>query len=85
MSQNFEQASGEEYVTTDELAGRIKMAPGTIRNLVWKQQLKKNIHYLKPTPRKLLFVWSRVEEWLHQETPSGRIHERPNSRSLINI
>jgi len=39
----------EEYLTTVELSERIKMAPGTIRNLVWKNELKNNVHYLKPT------------------------------------
>jgi hypothetical protein len=53
-----------EFLTTDELSARIKMAPGTIRNLVWKNEFKKNIHYLKPTPRKLIFLWSAVEAWL---------------------
>jgi hypothetical protein len=45
-----------EYLTTAELSKRIKMSPGTIRNLVWKKELRENYHYLKPTPRKLLFI-----------------------------
>ena len=48
----------EEYLTTQELSSRIKMAPGTISNLVWIIKFKENIHYVKPTGRKLLFVWS---------------------------
>ena len=35
----------DDYLTTAELSNRIKMSPGTIRNLVWKQTFKKNIHY----------------------------------------
>jgi hypothetical protein len=58
----------EEYLTTAELSKRIKMAPGTIRNLVWRQEFKENTHYLKPTRRKLLFVWSQVEEWLYRNS-----------------
>jgi hypothetical protein len=27
----------EQYLTTIELSARIKMTPGTIRNLVWKK------------------------------------------------
>jgi len=45
----------EEYLTTVELNERIKMAPGTIRNLVWKNELKNNVHYLKPTFGKTLY------------------------------
>ena len=35
----------EEYLTTFELSERIKLAPGTIRNLVWRKEFKKNIIY----------------------------------------
>lgn len=70
----------EEYLTTDELSRRIKMTPGTIRNLVWKKILKEGIHYVKPSSRKLLFVWSRIEQWLH-----GVSHVGPQPKSLINI
>lgn len=75
----------EEYLTTTELSERIKMAPGTIRNLVWKKSLKEGIHYIKPTPRKILFVWSAVESWLHRQ--SGPVHTpiSMQSNSLINI
>ena len=69
----------EEYLTTKQLANRIKMAPGTIRNLVWKNQLQENIHYVKPTSGKLLFIWSAVEQWLY-----GKVPENIN-RGLINI
>ena len=41
------------------------MAPGTIRNLIWKKELQENIHYIRPTPRKILFIWNRVEAWLY--------------------
>ena len=58
----------EEYLTTKELSARIKMTPGTIRNLVWAGKLHRNVHYLKPTPRKLLFIWSAVEDWLYVQS-----------------
>ena len=55
----------EEYLTTKELSRRIKMAEGTIRNLVWQQVLIENTHYVKPTPKKILYMWSAIELWLH--------------------
>jgi hypothetical protein len=55
----------EQYLTAKELGERIKMSPGTIRNLVWKKVFIEDIHFLKPTPRKLIFIWSAVEDWLH--------------------
>ena len=73
----------EEYLTTKELAQRVKMAPGTIRNLVWKQELKENIHYVKPTPRKVLFIWAEIKKWLYRE-PSSLVAST-QVKSLINI
>jgi hypothetical protein len=70
-----------EYLTTNELSKRIKMAPGTIRNLVWKNELKENTHYVKPTRGKLLFVWSEIEAWLHDKSAKRSEHEK----NLINI
>ena len=70
----------EEYLTTQELSSRIKMAPGTIRNLVWKGVFIEKIHYVKPSARKLLFVWSSVEQWLH-----GHSQLSSQEESLIKI
>ena len=75
----------EEYLTTVELSERIKMAPGTIRNLVWKNELKKNVHYLKPTSRKLLFVWSQIQEWLYRNSSNGVPTADEKTNCLINI
>jgi len=72
----------EEYLTTEELSKRIKMTPGTIRNLVWKKELKENLHYVKPTPRKILFVWSAIEVWLYANRPNRTMRR---SKSFINI
>ena len=72
----------EQYLTTEELSKRIKMPPGSIRNLVWKNELKLNVHYVKPTPRKILFVWSGIEKWLWNGKKSGIVDQ---VKSLINI
>jgi hypothetical protein len=71
----------EEYLTTEELSARIKMAPGTLRNLVSRNELQINVHYLKPTKRKLLFVWSAIEAWLHGKSAANSVQ----GNSLINI
>jgi len=70
----------EEYLTTSELSQRIKMAPGSIRNLVWRKTFTEGVHFVKPSARKLLFIWSRIEQWLH-----GVSHVGPQPKSLINI
>ena len=71
----------EEYLTITELSGRIKMTPGSIRNLVWKGELVENVHYVKPTWRKLLFVWSAIEKWLYGRPATNSVQ----GNSLINI
>lgn len=70
----------EEYLTTEELSRRIKMTPGSVRNLVWRKTFKKGVHYVKPSARKLLFVWSNIEQWLHDDS-----HTDIQGKSLINI
>ena len=75
----------EEYLTTHELSERIKMAPGTIRNLVWQNKFKKNVHYIKPTPRKLLFIWREVDAWLYEQSLKTYNNSDISNQSLINI
>ncbi len=74
-----------EYLTTKELSDRIKMAPGTIRNLVWKRELEENVHFIRPTPRKLLFLWPAIELWLHRHCNEDRSGAPTKPKSLINI
>ena len=75
----------EEYLTTSELSTRIKMAPGTIRNLVWQNKFIEGIHYVKPTPRKLLFVWSEIQTWLRGDRRCASKESEAQVKSLINI
>jgi hypothetical protein len=73
----------EEYLTTRQLSDRISLAPGTIRNRVYKGDFKKGVHYVKAGPRKLLFIWSGIERWLHGGSAS-EISTR-QQKGLINI
>jgi hypothetical protein len=54
-----------EYLTIDELAGRIGYEEQTIRNLMGKGVFRLGVHYLKPRGR-VLFQWPAVEAWLVQ-------------------
>ena len=74
----------EEYLVTAELSKRIKMAEGTIRNLVWKGILIEGIHYIKPTPKKLLFIWGAIEKWLRGEPSYGK-NNGPSGNCRISI
>ncbi len=50
------------YLTTEELAGRIKYDCRTIRQELKDSVLLEGVHYIKPFGRrKILFVWEAVE------------------------
>jgi hypothetical protein len=50
------------YLTTAELAERIKYDPRTIRERLKDSVLIEGIHYLKPFGgRKILYVWEVIE------------------------
>lgn len=54
----------EEYLTVDELSQRIKFSKQSIYNMVHGKILVINVHYLKPRPKKLLFIWSAIRGWM---------------------
>jgi hypothetical protein len=51
------------YLTTDELAGRIKYDPRTIRNCLKDSALIEGVHYIRPFGgRKILYLWEKIEK-----------------------
>jgi len=51
------------YLTTEELAGRIKYDCRTIRQCLKDSVLLEGKHYIKPFGRrKILFLWEEVEK-----------------------
>jgi hypothetical protein len=51
------------YLTTDELADRIKYDPRTIRNRLKDSVLLEGIHYIRPFGgRKILYILERIEK-----------------------
>jgi hypothetical protein len=62
------------YLTTEELAGRIKYDSRTIRQCLKDTVLLEGKHYIKPFGRrKLLFLWEEVEK---EMLVSAREHEQ---------
>lgn len=52
----------QTYLTTEELAQRIKYDPRTIRNRLKDSVLLEGVHYIRPFGgRKILYVWERIE------------------------
>jgi len=72
----------EEYLTIDGLCLRIKYQKQTIYNLIYKKVFILGKHFLKPTPRKILFKWSAIQAWIgedscrNQESPRTSTAER---------
>jgi len=54
----------EQYLTVKELSERLKLARQTIYNMIHKRDFILNRHYFKPTPKKILFKWSAMKNWL---------------------
>jgi hypothetical protein len=52
----------QTYLTTEELAERIKYDPRTIRTRLKDSVLLEGIHYIRPFGgRKILYLWERIE------------------------
>lgn len=50
------------YLTTEELAGRIKYDPRTIRDRLKDSVLLEGKHYFRPFGgRKILYIWEAIE------------------------
>lgn len=50
------------YLTTDELAARIKYDSRTIRERLKDSVLIEGVHYIRPFGgRKILYIWERIE------------------------
>jgi len=62
----------EEYLTVPELSARIKFSRQTLYNLIHKRTFVLGKHFLKPTPKKILFKWSEIRSWLG-ETGGSRV------------
>ena len=78
-AENKKERAVDEYLTVAELSDRIKMAAGTIRNMISRNVFVEGIHYIKPSRKKVLFIWSAVSDWLHsrpygRSEPKGRIN-----------
>ena len=56
----------EEYLTVKELSNRIKFSKQTLYNFICDKTFELNKHYVKPTPKKILFKWSEIKKWTEQ-------------------
>ena len=59
----------QTYLTTQELADRIKYDPRTIRNRLKDSVLHEGIHYIRPFGgRKILYIWEAIQKDIGKKT-----------------
>ena len=57
------------YLTTAELAGRIKYDARTIRDHLKDSVLLEGVHYIRPFGgRKILYIWEAIEKDMGQKS-----------------
>lgn len=60
----------ETFLTTEELADRIKYDPRTIRNQLKDSVLLEGVHYIRPFGgRKILFIWEPIQRDIRKLRP----------------
>jgi predicted DNA-binding transcriptional regulator AlpA len=86
------ETNNEIYLTVKELSEKIKYSQQSIYNMIHKGIFIKGTHYIKPSRKKVLFLWPAVHAWL--ESPKEETVEIQKSlhtkttqtnKSLINI
>ncbi|HUA36534.1 MAG TPA: hypothetical protein VMA09_23210 [Candidatus Binataceae bacterium] len=74
----------EEYLTVRQAAARIKYCEQTLRNMMSTGVFKRGLHYYKRRGR-VLFVWSRMEQWLHEDGAASPENEELNRFAGANV
>jgi predicted DNA-binding transcriptional regulator AlpA len=82
----------ETYLTVKELSEKIKYSQQSIYNMIHKGIFIKGTHYIKPSRKKVLFLWTEVHAWLESPKEENVEIQKPihietiqTNKSLINI
>lgn len=64
----------QTYLTTEELAERIKYDPRTIRDRLKDSVLLEGVHYIRPFGgRKILYLWEVIEQDMGKHSGEGSL------------
>lgn len=64
----------QTYLTTQELAQRIRYDARTIRNQLKDNVLIEGVHYIRPFGgRKILYLWEQIEEDMRKASASDHL------------
>ena len=61
----------EHYLTVRELSDWIKFAPQTIYNKISSGEFVEGKHFVKPSPKKVLFMLSAIHDWIGNHGGEG--------------
>jgi predicted DNA-binding transcriptional regulator AlpA len=75
----------EEYLTVAELSARIKYSVQSIYNMIYNGTFVKGQHYLKPSGKKVLFIWRAVQAWIERDNPENTPKTTRIRKSRIKI
>ena len=86
------ETNNEIYLTVKELSEKIKYSQQSIYNMIHKGVFIKDTHYVKPSRKKVLFLWTAVHAWLESPTEetveiqkTTQTKTNQTNKSLINI
>jgi len=74
----------ETYLTTEELSKRIKYAEQTLYNAVHLKVFQQGVHFIKPSRKKILWIWPEIEKWLTDRSLENHMNMdiKPNTLPL---
>jgi hypothetical protein len=75
----------EEYLTVSELSDRIKYSKQSLYNLIYKGTFVLGKHYLKPSPKKILFKWSELKIWVEDSCNPDKQTTSETGTQIIDI
>ena len=88
----METNNNEMYLTVKELSDKVKYSQQSIYNMIYKGIFIKGTHYIKPSRKKVLFLWTAIHDWLESPKEETVEIQKPlhaettkTNKSLINI
>jgi len=78
----------ETYLTPKELSIIIKFSTQAIYNLIHKGTFINGVHYHKPSPKKILFKFSSIQNWIEGKELVGHgadISQSSQKQKNVNV
>ncbi len=74
----------QTYLTTEQLSGRIKYDPRTIRERLKDSVLLEHRHYFRPFGgRKILYIWETIEQDMLKQSGASSAVDIPMANGYV--